>query len=91
VKKPSSAKEAKGLKRVRGTKVKRVQQSTAGYCAFCLWNCKIGHRAFSIFSHFNDYLPRTIRIALLVMSLIMFIAISGVLIGCPEVSLNSIT
>jgi hypothetical protein len=62
-------------------KKKQFFEKEAATCIqFCIWNCKESHRCISLFKYYNQYLSRSSRWILLVMSWMMFIIVTGYLV-----------
>lgn len=84
-------KRAAAVKKKKEEKKKKgdyYEQEAANCIQFCIWNCKEGHRCFSLIKKYNQFLSRSSRIVLLISSWMMFIMITGQLMQGKTVSIN---
>lgn len=80
--------ELKGKKKHIALKKKKEEKKKKAYfekeaatcIQFCIWNCGEGHRCLSLFKYYNQYLSRSSRVILMIMSWFMFIMITGILV-----------
>jgi hypothetical protein len=88
-KKAAAAAVAAKKKKEKKEKGDYYEKEAANCVQFCIWNCKEGHRCFSLIRKYNQYLSRASRIILLFSSWMMFIMLSGYFIEGNSV-INSI-
>ena len=75
------AKAPKAVKRSKPKGGKKSKEEASGCCVFYCWNWRVSHRMFAVYTHYNVFLSRTARILLLIMSLFLYMMITGFLMG----------
>ena len=73
-------------KREEKKKKDYFDKEEASCVQFCIWNCKENHRCSSLIKYHNQYLSRSSRWILLIMSWLMFIMLAGYFVQGPNVT-----